>query len=304
MNSKTRLLLNGKKAGLKEVRDAIAAVRQSYPELEVRVTYEAGDIQRLLREAIAEGVGRIIASGGDGTVNEVADAWINFANDEDSQYELEVGIFPLGTANDFARACDIPLDLTEALTLAVSGNSVAVDVGKANERYFINVASGGFGAEVTVDTPVELKNFLGGGAYTLTGLVKAVGFTPYTGTLTTQEGSFPGAMIVGAICNGRQAGGGQVLAPQAVINDGLLDVMMIANFAAENLAQVIREIKNLSPEGEFATLIQEPWVEIESEQKIIPFNLDGEPYRAKKIRFEAVPSAIKLVLPESCPLLK
>lgn len=303
MNSKTRLLLNGKKAGLKEVRAAISAVRQNHPDLEVRVTYEAGDIQRLLHEAATEGVRRIIAGGGDGTINEVADALMNF-NDENRQVALEIGIFPLGTANDFARACQIPVNLTDALTLAVCGSSVAVDVGKANERYFMNVASGGFGAAVTVDTPVELKNFLGGGAYTLTGLVKAMGFTPYAGTLTTEKGCVPGAMIVGAICNGRQAGGGQVLAPQAVINDGLLDIMMVANFAAENLAQVISEIKTLSPDGQFAKLIQEPWVEIASDGKIIPFNLDGEPYRAKKIRFEVVPSAIKLVLPESCPLLK
>ncbi|MFK5923679.1 MAG: lipid kinase YegS [Verrucomicrobiota bacterium] len=304
MKGKIRILLNGKKAGLKEVRDAISAVRQNYPDLEVRTTYESGDIQRLLCEASAEGVDRIIAGGGDGTINEVADALMNLPNESKTKASPEVGIFPLGTANDFARACQIPVNLTEALTLAVCGSSVVVDVGKANERYFMNVASGGFGAEITVDTPVELKNFLGGGAYTLTGLVKAVGFTPYAGTLTTEKGSVPGAMIVGAICNGRQAGGGQVLAPQAVINDGLLDVMMIADFAAENLAQVISEIKTLSPDGQFAKLIQEPWVEIASDGKIIPFNLDGEPYRAKNIRFEVVPSAIKFVLPESCPLLK
>ncbi len=66
--------------------------------------------------------------------------------------------------------------IREAIELAVNGDAVAVDCVQANDRYFINIAAAGFGAEITAETPVELKNFLGGGAYTLTGLVKALGF--------------------------------------------------------------------------------------------------------------------------------
>ena len=293
-----RIILNGKKAGLKRVRDAVSEIRKNGTALEVRTTYESGDVERLVDEAIAEGVERVIAGGGDGTVNEVADALMKRPQCP------ELAIMPLGTANDFATACGIPGDLVAALSLAVHGKCTPIDMGKANERHFVNVASGGFGAEVTVDTPVELKNFLGGGAYTLTGLVKAMGFAPYRGKFVTQETEHSGAAIVGAVCNGRQAGGGQVLAPDACINDGLLDVLIVAEFSARDLTQVIEELRNPSPDGKFVKLFQTPWVEMSAHDRIAPFNLDGEPYRAEVIRFEVLPEAIGLVLPEECPLLR
>lgn len=295
---KTRIILNGKKASRKKVRDAVAVVRKETPGLEVRVTYEYGDVERLVGEAVAEGVERIIAGGGDGTVNEVADALVR------SSRRVELGIMPLGTANDFATACTIPAELVAALSLAVQGKSRPLDIGKANERHFVNVASLGFGAEVTVDTPVELKNFLGGGAYTLTGLVKAMKFVPYQGKVRTADAELSGPAIVAAVCNGRQAGGGQVLAPGALLNDGLLDVLIVANFSSKDLPQVVEEIREPSPDGEFVKLFQAPWVEMSALEKIIPVNLDGEPYRSEVIRFEALPRAVDLVLPEGCPLMK
>ncbi len=295
---KTRIILNGKKAGSKNVRDAISETRKKFPAFEVRVTYEFGDAERLVNEAVAEGVERLVAGGGDGTINELANAMMKLSR------RPELAIMPLGTANDFATGCNIPRDPVAALSLAVEGKSTPIDVGKANDRYFVNVASGGFGAEVTVDTPVELKNFLGGGAYTLTGLVKAMSFTPYRGKFVTEDTELSGAAIVGAVCNGRQAGGGQVLAPNACIDDGLLDVLIVIDFAARDLRQVRDELLNPSPEGEFVKLFQTKWVEMSAQDKIAPFNLDGEPYRSKVIRFEAVPGAIDLVLPEFCPLLK
>ena len=295
---RTRIILNGKKARLKSVRDAISETRKQTHSLEVRATYESGDVERLVNEAIAEGVERIIAGGGDGTVNEVADALVKLPR------RPELAIMPLGTANDFATACNIPRDPVAALSLAVDGKSTPIDIGRANERHFVNVATGGFGAEVTVDTPVELKNFLGGGAYTLTGLVKAMNFAPYRGKFVTHEVELSEAAIVGAVCNGRPAGGGQVLAPNASIDDGLLDVLIVKDFSARDLPQVIDELLNPSPEGKFVMLFQEPWVEMSAHGKIVPVNLDGEPYRSKVIRFEVLPGAIELVLPEFCPLLK
>ena len=77
--------------------------------------------------------------------------------------EIALGIVPLGTANDFATGCGIPTDdVLAALLLAAEGEPTRVDVGKANDRFFLNVASGGFGAEVTSKTPKDMKKVLGG----------------------------------------------------------------------------------------------------------------------------------------------
>ena len=109
---------------------------------------------------------RFVAGGGDGTLNSVVNALMK----KKRARKVSLGVMPLGTANDFARGAGLPLDdLAAALYLAATGKATSVDVGQANENYFINVASGGFGAEVTATTPQDMKKstwgrclFLGG----------------------------------------------------------------------------------------------------------------------------------------------
>ena len=294
-----RIILNGKKAGVDSVRAAISTLSEEVEGVEVRVTYEYGDVERLVAEAIEDGVKRLVVGGGDGSVNEIVDAMAKLPREQ----RPELAILPLGTANDFATACQIPLDSLEALRLAVSGKTTSIDIAKANERHFANMATAGFGAQVTAETPVALKNFLGGGAYTLTGVLKAINFVPYRGKLKTPDLESEETGVVAAICNGRQAGGGQVLAPKAFINDGLLDVLIVKEVLGADIFTLLDEIKNPTHNGRYIKYFQTPWIETESEE-IIPVNLDGEPYQSRKIRFEIVPSAIDLVLPVSCPCLK
>ena len=294
------IILNGKKAGIPTVREAISTFRNEITDVQVRVTYEYGDVERFMLEAVQNGVERLIIGGGDGSVNEVVDAMAKLPREK----RPTLAILPLGTANDFATACKIPLESLDALRFAVQGTPIPVDIVQANDRHFVNIATAGFGAQITVDTPVALKNFLGGGAYTLTGVLKAIDFVPYSSNITTATNSFKDLHIVaGAICNGKQAGGGQVLAPNALINDGLLDIVSISQFKLADIPQVLEEIKNPSVKGEFIKYVQTSWLESESE-KIIPVNLDGEPYSSHKIRFEVVPSAIDLIIPKDSPCLK
>ena len=293
-----RVILNGKKAGLEPVRSAIFSARES-GRVEVRVTWEAGDVSRLVKEACAEGCTRLVAGGGDGTVNEVADALLQLPVAE----RPELAVLPLGTANDFATGCSIPTEPLAALELAQSAQSYAVDAVSANEYHFINVASGGFGDQVTANTPVAMKNFLGGGAYTLSGLFQVINFVPYHGALRMPNESVQNNdVIVGAVCNGRQAGGGQQLAPTALINDGLLDSVALHHFPPEALGQVIKELTDTEANGDYVKRFRVPWAEWESDVEM-PINLDGEPIKTNNIRFEVLPGAIKLVLPENCPLI-
>lgn len=292
-----RIILNGKKAALDSVRNAIYQVREDGP-VEVRTTWEKGDVQRLVHEASAEGCQRLVAGGGDGTVKEVADALMQLKQED----RPELAILPLGTANDFATACGIPDDPLSAINLAQTGKASSVDCIQANDQYFINVASGGFGAHVTANTPVELKNFLGGGAYTISGLIQAVKFVPYQGELRTPEGTLKSKAIIGAACNGRQAGGGQQLAPNALIDDGLMDLVALLDFPKEKLLQVIKEVQDPDINGDYVKRYRVSWAEWESDV-VMPTNLDGEPFSTNLMRFDVVPGAVNLVLPEGCALL-
>jgi len=292
------MILNGKKADRPDVRAAVHAVRAAGHELDVHVTWERGDAGRLVAEAARDGVPRVIAGGGDGSVNEVVNGLMKVPPES----RPELGLLPLGTANDFATACGVPPEPLAALRLAATATARPVDLGRCNDTYFANVASGGFGASVTAETPVELKNFLGGGAYTIMGLVKAVNFLPYDCSIRTPAGDMAGSMVVGAICNGRQAGGGQPLAPEALLDDGLLDIVALRTFPASAVAQVVAELRSGRGSGDYVIRMQVPWMEIVAPAPI-PANLDGEPLNGTAFRFSCEPGCLRLVLPADCPCL-
>ncbi len=294
-----RIILNGKKADDEDVRYAVSVLREEGYRVEVRVTWEAGDAERMVHEASREGVERIVVAGGDGSINEVVNGLMALPQKE----RPVLAILPMGTANDFATACELPVLPLEALRLALEGECYPVDVVKANERYFINVASSGFGAQIVADTPTSLKNFLGGGAYTLSAVVKALNFTSHNGKLIMEKMEIEGKSIAGVVCNGRQAGGGQILAPNAYIDDGLLDIVVILEFPIADLGQVIAEILDYEHSGIYVKRFQERWVESIPDQKRF-VNLDGEPYEAERIRFEILEHEISLILPKGCPTLK
>jgi diacylglycerol kinase family enzyme len=123
---RVRLILNDKKAGLQPVRDAVATLRRSGLALEVRVTWERGDMERLVAEAVAEGIDRIIAGGGDGSVNEMANGLMHLDH-LDAASRPAMAILPLGTAYDFATACRVPIDPVATLRLAFEGSPRPAD---------------------------------------------------------------------------------------------------------------------------------------------------------------------------------
>jgi lipid kinase YegS len=290
------LILNGKVAGNDALRTAVARQRAARHSIEVRVTWEKGDARRLVAEAGE--VDLLIAAGGDGTLNEVVHGLMDLSR----VARPVLGVVPQGTANDFAIGCGISRDPEEALALCMEGEEVLVDVGKANEHWFLNAASIGFGAEVTATTPPELKRLLGHAAYTVMGAILATNVRHYQGRLTLPDREIIGAGPMAIIGNGRQTGGGVQVAPRARIDDGLLDVLAVRDIPAMALLTAARELKELSPDGEYISYWQTPWAEVSTEEAI-PVNLDGEPVRFSNVRYEAVPTAIRLIVPPNCPLL-
>ena len=293
---RVRLILNGKAAGNDALRAAITQQGAVGHTIEVTVTSEKGDARRFAAEAGE--VDLLIAAGGDGTLNEV----VHGLMDLPMAARPALGVVPLGTANDFATGCGIPLDPEQALTLCMEGKKVPIDVGKANEYWFLNAVSSGFGAEVTATTPPELKRLLGPAAYAVMGAILATNLHHYEGRLTLPDREITGRGPVAIIGNGRQTGGGVQVAPRARIDDGLLDILAVREIPALALLTAARELQELSPDGEFISYWQTPWAEVYTEEEL-PVNLDGEPVRFSSVRYEAVPKAIRLIVPPNCPLL-
>ncbi|EKN3438150.1 TPA: lipid kinase YegS [Yersinia enterocolitica] len=292
----TLLILNGKEAGNQDVRNAVRNLRDEGVILHVRVTWEQGDAKRYVDEAAVLAVETIIAGGGDGTINEVASALM--ALPESNRPSL--GILPLGTANDFATSCSIPLQIDNALQLAIKGRAVAIDLAQVNDKhYFINMATGGFGTRITTETPEKLKAVLGGASYFIHGLMRMDTIKADSCEIRGPGFEWSGDALVIGIGNGRQAGGGQPLCPDALINDGLLQLRLL--IAEELLPALLTSVFS----GEKNKNVIEttlPWLEITAPHDIT-FNLDGEPLSGKNFRIEVIPNAIQCRLPPNCELL-
>ena len=295
-SKRVHLILNGKVAGNDALRAAVAWQRALRHRIEVRATWEKGDAQRFVSEAGE--VDLVVAAGGDGTLNEVVHGLMDLSE----AARPILGVVPLGTANDFATGCGIPRDPAEALRLCMEGEAVPIDVGKANEHWFINAASSGFGAEITATTSPELKRLLGPAAYTVIGAILALNLQHYRGRLTLPGREITGTNPVAIVGNGRQTGGGIQVAPRARIDDGLLDVLVVRQISPTALLAAARELQQLPHDGEYISYWQTPWLEVHPEEAI-PVNLDGEPLRFATVRYEAVPKAIQLIVPPNCRLI-
>jgi lipid kinase YegS len=294
MTDKTCLICHRKSANEPYVKEAVKAVRKQGIDLRVLVPFNKAEKPRVVQEALDRGAERIIAGGGDGTINAVANALIG---DGKKKLTAELGVFPLGTANDFARGLGLPVDdLVECLRIACTGESHPIDVGVMNKRFFINVASAGFGAEITATTPVQLKKALGGGAYTIMGLIKALQLSPYRGRLLVPgEEPISGSMLFMAVGNNHYAGGGFDVAPNARLDDGLLDLVKVGLEPGEPLVNLKKELDDpMNPDNKHVNYRQLSEFTIESERKM-HCNLDGEPLLRKKFRFSVLPRHLAVV---------
>lgn len=302
-----RLILNGKTSGDEAVREAVMAMREQGQALQVRVTWEAGDAERLVHEAIADKVAVIIAGGGDGTLSEVAEAMAMSGKDADALPAL--ALLPLGTANDFAAATGIAIEPEAALRLIAASPPQPIDLlrlrGDGAEHWCVNLASGGFGTDVTVETPEGMKKLLGGLAYLITGVTKLATIEPQTAHFTGPGLDWQGDFIALGLGNGRQAGGGQQLCPHALLDDGQLALTIVPPLGSEAIAS-LGALLSAGKAGFLAEVARQaslPWVEIHSDSPLT-LNLDGEPMQARHFRIDCVPGRVRMHLPGDTALLR
>lgn len=302
-----RLILNGKSAGDDAVREAVHALRARGLTLDVRVTWEAGDAARHVGAALEDGADTVIAGGGDGTLKEVAAALA--AHDGEAEALPSLGLLPLGTANDFATAAGLPDEPAPALELIAAQAPRPIDLIRVRadgaEHWCVNLGSGGFGTQVTVETHEGLKKVLGGLAYFITGLSRIGRIEPIQARIHGAGFDWTGGFIALGIGNGRQAGGGQALCPDALIDDGRLDITVVRELEGE----LVATLRTALTEGKVAALDQVavrtrlPAVTIDAVAPMT-LNLDGEPVSARHFEIDCVPGRLRMHLPSDSVLLR
>ncbi|MGK4198494.1 YegS/Rv2252/BmrU family lipid kinase [Fusobacterium sp. HC1336] len=162
----------------------------------------------------------ILGAGGDGTINQI----INIMKKKN--LDIPLAILPVGTANDFAKYIGMPADIGSACDKILAGKIQGIDLGKANDKYFINVFSFGLFTDVSHKTPTHLKNTIGKLAYYLNGIKELPSFKKLDIKVTSDEFFYEGNALIFFTFNGRTAGNINI-SYKSEINDGLLDVIIV-----------------------------------------------------------------------------
>ena len=189
-------------------------------EIEVAKTTCEGDARRLTEKACWEGVDTVILVGGDGTVNEGINGMA------EKPFRPKVGIVPLGTVNDFARALNIPLDPDEAIKL-LGGTTTYADIGKVNDEYFTNVVAIGAIPKAVGEVTSEQKTKLGPVAYLMEGIRAVFDHELFTLNLSYNGQDFDKEVILFLVVLTNSVGGFTTISDEADVTDGLIHCFAI-----------------------------------------------------------------------------
>jgi diacylglycerol kinase (ATP) len=254
----------------------------------IRVTTHSGEAEALARRAVEEGFTRIVAAGGDGTVNQVANGVAGGG--------AALGVLPMGTVNVFAMELGLPLhNLQLCWHIIEDANVRLVDLPSANEKCFVQLAGVGLDAQVVKETSIAFKRSFGPLSYLISAAQIAARQPPKlfieSENTSVGEGSF---VLIG---NGRLYGGPFPFFKQAIIDDGLLDVVV---FKRLGYLEIIKYLQNVV----FSSDINVPEIEyfqtrqlrITSEQDV-PLELDGELAGNCPVDFQIREKALRVLTP-------
>jgi diacylglycerol kinase (ATP) len=267
-------------------------LRTRYETLEIVLTIDAGDATRAAERAVRDGCTHLFVGGGDGTLNEAING---VALVEGALDRITFGVVPLGTGNDFATALGIPEELDEALTVLVDAHVRAVDLGMVNGRLFANISGGGFFAEVSGSVTPQMKTVAGRLAYLIGGTQVLLDFTPIRASIDADEGrmAFDATLYAFAVCNSRTFGGGNLIAPHAIVDDGWLDVCVIDAMSTLEFVTLLRAVSR-------GTHVDDPRVRYLRAASLtltfdepVSINTDGEVLSASRCDYRVLPRAAR-----------
>ncbi|WP_394235753.1 diacylglycerol kinase [Niallia oryzisoli] len=270
---RARIIYNptsGREAFRKNLPDVLETLEKAGYETSTHATTGPGDGINAARIAVERRYDLVVAAGGDGTINEVVNGLA------EQEYRPKLGIIPVGTTNDFARALHIPRDIVGAAEIIARGETIPVDIGRMNDKYFINIGGGGRLTELTYDVPSKLKTMLGQLAYYLKGMEMLPSIKATQCSIEYDGKIYEGEVMLFLVGLTNSVGGFEKLAPNSSINDGLFSLLILKK---TNLADFIR-IATLALRGEH---INDPKVIYTQANRIkvtsdetVQLNLDGE----------------------------
>jgi YegS/Rv2252/BmrU family lipid kinase len=288
----TVLLINAlSRRGGRAARIVAAALERQGLELSgvvrVRRPRRLGLVVEGLRD---QGVGRLIVGGGDGTLGTVATRL--------AESKVVLGVIPLGTANDFARTLGIPGHLPTAAAIAAGTNIRAIDMARANDAFFLNVASIGMSAQLTVLLSAGMKRWLGPTAYLIAGARAFARHPTFRARISSPAGVTERLVHQVVVANGRYFGGGILADHEGTLDDGVLAVYTLGTRSRWDLLRTMALLRFRMPHHRPGDIfLRTTAVRVETEPAGKPVNLDGELRTTTPVSFTVVPRALRVLVP-------
>ncbi len=256
----------------------------------VVLTERPGHARELTRALLAQGVGTVVAWGGDGTVNEVASALAFGA--------IPLAIVPSGSGNGLARELRIPFDPSAALAVALDGRVRSMDAGELDGHLFFNIAGIGLDARVAHRFAANGLARRGFVRYLQLTLQELMAFQADEHTIVTDEGPIRSRTLLVAIANSRQYGNGALIAPQALLDDGQLDIVVVAHRSPFWTAcQIPRVFTGQLRQTPGVVMRKTATVEVTSALPVV-YHVDGEPFvGSSSISGRVRPNALNVRVP-------
>lgn len=295
MRKRARVIYNptsGREQMERQVPYILDRMEQAGYETSAFMTRGEGDARDEARRASEDRFEAVIAAGGDGTIFEV----INGIAEQ--EWRPKTGLIPAGTTNDFARALGLQgKEIKEVCDVFARGRTQGIDIGKANDSYFINIAAGGKLTELTYDTPKGLKTALGQAAYFIKGFEKFWSLHPQMATVEYDGKFLEEEITMFLVSNTNSVGGFEKLLPQAEYNDGYFDVLIVQKMTMFEFSQLLRQaLRGRHLDNPKIKYFKAKQLRIEA-QEDMQLNLDGEYGGHLPTTFENLYQHIELFCP-------
>lgn len=294
---RARLIYNPT-SGREEIKRKLPAILQRLERGGIEVSCHAteckGDATKAAAIAAERGYDIVISAGGDGTLNEIVNGLAGQA------YRPTLGLLPLGTTNDFARAHGIPRHWEGAVDLITKNYSTPIDIGRANDAYFVNIAGGGSLTELTYEVPSKLKTMMGQLAYYMKGIEKVARLHPTRLKIKAEgAGEFEEDFMLFLIANSNSVAGFDRLLPDASTSDGKLDFIALRKCSLPEffrIATLVMRGEHVLDDPHFLHFTSNR-IEVEASGRM-QLNLDGEFGGMLPCRFELLPAHLRMIVDE------
>ncbi len=265
------------------------------PDIDLRVTTRSGEAEEMAAAAMREGRERVVAVGGDGTVQEVLNGLLAGGG------QPALGVVPVGTGNDLARSLGLPSDPAKAWTAAIGGTTRPLDAaratnGEGRERWFASAGGIGFDAQVAMAMAARQGWQAGRAGYLLTTISELRRFENRRVRVTIDDEVVEGSVLFVAVANGEYYGGGMRIAPGAQTDDGRLDICVVGDISR---LTAIRQLRNLYR----GTHVAHPAVSTHAGAVVLiegdeptRVHLDGEPFGTLPLRVEVAPGVVRVAV--------